>query len=59
MPNMPKPKQIPTSQIEAKDPEHATEKFEEFTRKILSVPKKEIDEKSAQEASEKKNKNQT
>ena len=47
-----KPRDIPD--IEVEDADAAYRKFEDFTRKIMSVPRKEIDAKLAKEKSAKK-----
>jgi hypothetical protein len=40
---MPKSKPHEIHDVQAADPENATYKLDEFTRRIMAVPKKEID----------------
>jgi hypothetical protein len=51
---MPKPKPRDIPHIEVADPAAAFHKLEEFTRRILAVPKKEIDASLAREKSAKR-----
>jgi hypothetical protein len=53
---MPKAKSREIPDVQAVDPAAALHKLEGFTRRILSVPKKEIDAKLAREKSERKRK---
>jgi hypothetical protein len=46
---MPKPKPANIPDVQAADPAAASHKLEDFTRRILSVPKREIDAKLARE----------
>jgi hypothetical protein len=46
---MPKPKTVTVPHVEVEDGVVAFHKLEEFTRKILAVPKKEIDASLAKE----------
>jgi hypothetical protein len=46
---MPKPKPRDIPDIRVDDPEAAFHKLEEFTRRIMAIPKKEIDAKLATE----------
>jgi hypothetical protein len=48
------PKSGPVPHVEAADPANASRNFEDFTRRILAVPKKEIDAKIAKEKNAKK-----
>jgi hypothetical protein len=51
---MPKPKPRDIPDIRVEDPEAAFHKMEDFTRRILAVPKKEIDARMAREKTAKK-----
>jgi hypothetical protein len=46
---MPKPKPHDIPDIRVEDPEAAYQKFEDFARRVMAVPKKEIDAKLARE----------
>jgi len=48
------PKDHPAAHFEVEDAAQAYQKFEDFTRRILAVPKTEIDRRMAQEKAAKK-----
>jgi hypothetical protein len=50
---MRKPKSGPAAQIEVDDPAAAMQRFQDFTRKILAVPRKDIERKMATEKKKK------
>jgi hypothetical protein len=51
---VPKPKHPEIPDIRVEDPKSAYQKFEDFTRRIMNVPRKEIEAKLATEKSAKR-----